>query len=105
MFAPFEKPTATSRLTSKLVVGRSRFQEFRQVVGPDPQVLEIENPFREAPEEAGHPALEHFPSRAQHPGRRRDHLRDRQQILFVPAGAVQRQQDRDRMESPGGSKI
>ena len=56
------------------------------------QILEVEDPFGHATEEPRHPVLEHLPARAEQVRRRIEHLPQREEIGFGPAGAVQEEE-------------
>jgi hypothetical protein len=65
------------------------------------EILQVEHALRDPPEEARHPVLEHRAARAQEPGFREQHAAERQQILLVPAGAVEHQQRHSTLRSGG----
>jgi hypothetical protein len=57
-------------------------------------VGEVEHPLGEALEKARRAALEHIAARAQQRGAGRELAADREQIVFVAAGAMEQQQRR-----------
>ncbi len=68
--------------------------EGGEIVGAAAHVGFIEDAFCQTPEEARHAAFQHLTTRREQGGTRRDRPAERQQIVFIAAGAVQQEQRR-----------
>jgi hypothetical protein len=68
--------------------------EVGKLIDPQPEIVLVEDPFAEPPEETRHAVLQHSAAYRQHGGARREVVPKRQQIVLVAARAVQQQQRR-----------
>jgi hypothetical protein len=71
---------------------RRLHDEPGKVVGSFFQVVQIEDTFRQSPEESRVPILQHLPARTEQTRRRIELAPERQQVVFVSTGAMQKQQ-------------
>ena len=84
------QPTATTRARSRRVAFRGFGDEVSEFVRAPCQIVQIEHPFGQAAEEAGHAVLEDLAARAQNRGPGRKLPCERDQVVLVAAGAVKR---------------
>ena len=71
-----------------------RGDEVRELRGAQFQIVDVEDPFGQAPEEPRHAAFEHPASRAQDACNGQERLGQRYEVVLVTARTVQEEQDR-----------
>ena len=72
-------------------MGGGSGDEVAQPAGATLEVLDVEDSFREPPEESGPAVFEDLPSGTEQVGARGERVAELQQIVLVAAGSVQEQ--------------
>jgi hypothetical protein len=79
-------------LESKLIANGRTPHKLRQFIGPRLQILQVENAFRQPPEEAGVAVLQCLAARAEQSRCRIELAPERDELVLISTGSVEQEQ-------------